>query len=175
MLLETIMKKILLFISIIPIFFISCQETELAEEGYIIKRNELATSVGFDWFRSRYDEYTPNNVTIENIKNNIQPNHKFIVFVKPTCSCQGTQLDFPNLIKTFDESNIPVGSYEIWATAKETYSHNYMDIITLNKLPACYLLVDGVPVYSVLDSFYIRTDSGQDLGIEDIVAQSLEN
>lgn len=169
------MKKILLIFLLLSMFFYSCKETELVEEGYIIERNDLYTSVGFDWFRERHNAYQPNSVAIEQIKNSFRPNHKFIVFVKPTCSCQGTQFDFPSLIKTFDEANIPAENYEIWAVAKEHYKHNHMDIIDLKKLPACYLVVDGVPVFSILDTFYEQTDAGIGVNLEDVVAESLGN
>lgn len=166
------MKRILLYISIFSLILISCEESKLKEEAYIIERNELETSVGFDWFRQNYNEYTPKSDVITQISNSYA-DEKFVVFVKPTCSCKGTQFDFPRLVRTFDDSNIPVENYELWASAKEDYEHPYMSQLEIKDLPACFLFRNGVPVYSVLDTFNFRQSNNADLKVEEIVLESL--
>jgi len=167
------MKRLLLLFSIISLLLISCEESKLKEEAYIIERNELETSVGFDWFRQNYNDYQPIQTVTEMISASYSGNEKFVIFVKPTCSCKGTQLDFPSLVKTFDQSNLAVEKYEIWACAKEDYEHPYMSQLEIMDLPACYLFRDGVPVYSVLDTFNLRSNNNN-LKIEEVVLEALE-
>jgi len=173
MLKVAIMKKILLIILLFGVILSSCQESELKDEAYLIERSELETQAGFDWFRYNYDEYEVNQLAIDNIKSEFNNSYKFLVFVKPTCNCKGTQIDFPSLIKTFELAGIPVDNYEIWATAKEDYKHPYTDKISLNDLPSCYILKDGIPVYSVLDTFNLRPNIDSIVKVEDIISEAL--
>lgn len=167
------MKKILLIILLFGFIFSSCKESELIEEAYIIERNQLENEPGFDWFRINYDKYEVNQLSIDDIKSNFTPNEKFIIFVKPTCSCKGTQIDFPSIIKSLELAGVPKENYEIWATAKEDYKHPYTSKLTLNDLPSCFLFVDGVPVYSVLDTFNLRPNIDSTYQVEDIIAEAL--
>ena len=147
------MKRLLLIISIFSLFLISCEESKLKEEASLIQRSELNSSLGFDWFRQNYNDFTPDTTLTQQIAANFAGDEKFVIFVKPTCGCKGTQFDFPHLVKIFDDANIPIENYEIWSCAKESYEHPYMSKLTIMDLPACYLIKNGEVVYSVLDSF----------------------
>jgi len=173
MLKEAIMKKILLIILLFGFIFSSCQESELKDEAYTIERNQLENEPGFDWFRTNYEKYEVKQFSIDEIRSSFTSNEKFVIFVKPTCSCKGTQIDFPSIIKSLELAGIPQENYEIWATAKEDYKHPYTSKLTLNDLPACYLLVDGVPVYSILDTFNLRPNIDSTYQVEDIIAEAL--
>ena len=166
------MKRLLLIICIFSFLFISCEESKLKEEAYKIERSELDNSLGFDWFRQNYNDYTPNPNSISVISSEYNSDYKFVIFVKPTCSCQGTQFDFPHLVKTFDNSNVPTSSYEIWSCAKESYEHPYMAQLKIMDLPACFIFKNGVPVYSVLDTFNLRNLSDTVM-VEDIIMEAI--
>lgn len=163
------MKKILYIILFFSAITYSCKESELNEEAYLIERSELETKIGFDWFRVNYDEYEVDSNSIEEIKQNFTTDMKFLIFVKPTCSCKGTQHDFPSLIKTFELAGIPEENYEIWACAKEDYSHPYKEKINIDDLPECFLLKSDEVKYSILDTFNIRDE--ENTKVENIVAE----
>lgn len=78
------------------------------------------------WFNSGYDAYPdPTNATlaarfdtaVAHLKSEVDPaQDSVIIVVKPTCSCQLTQLYMPQVIKALDAAGFPEKNIAVWVT-----------------------------------------------------------
>ncbi|MCU0330083.1 MAG: hypothetical protein MUC47_03775 [Candidatus Kapabacteria bacterium] len=132
--------------SIIPVVVLLCTflftgcSTE--EPEYVAERltvEELNTSAGFIWFPAETSLYQPNPVKVSEVRDNFTSSTKAVIFVRPTCSCRGTQKLFPQVVKTLMEANVPMDRVEIYSVRSTRDQHPYQDRITLNELPAVFI------------------------------------
>lgn len=113
------------------------------EPEYVAQRlslDELNTAAGYVWFPTETSAYSPNSTTVADVAANFSPDHKMYIFVRPSCSCKGTQKLFPQVMKTLLAANVPMDRVEVYSVRGTTDKHPYMDRIQLTTTPAFYIL-----------------------------------
>lgn len=149
-------RNILLFAAI---FFVAalayqCTENVSGDENAILSTEKsIVTIPGYEWYNSIKDLYHPDTTTIKLIKQEFDPQrHRFIVFSKPACSCDEKQRLFAHGMKVLDTAGVDSSHFELFSVKSNKTNHPYMNLFTLNFVPSMILLVDGIPVYSIIDS-----------------------
>ena len=124
-----------------------CTPTEVpVTSAEMLTMDELTKSPGYTWFVAEMSTYTPDATVVSEISTTMTsvPGRKVCVFVKPTCSCRGTQRLFPQVMKTLVAANIDMSRVEIWSMRSATDTHPYQPTISITDLPAIFVLEDGV-------------------------------
>jgi len=115
--------------------------------------DELTRTPGFTWFVAEMSRFTPNTQLLPQIESAFTktPTKKVCIFVKPTCSCRGTQRLFPQVVKTLLEAKVPESNIEIWSMRSESDRHLYESTLKISSLPAIFVIQDGAVRDSVRD------------------------
>lgn len=154
-------RKILFFVAVFWVAALTYQCTEnLSDEEIAIPGTEesIADMPGYEWYQSVKDMYHPDTTTIKLIKQEFEPRrHRFVLFSKRGCSCDEKQRLYPHGMKVLDTSGIDSSLFEIFSVISNKTNHPYMNLFTLNFIPSMILLVDGIPVYSIIDSVVFNT------------------
>lgn len=140
---------------IIVFILVSCQVNDSDTTAKLITVQELLNLLpGYEWFSYEYYKYQPEKVAIGTIDSlwNLK-RYKFIVFSNPSCNCEGTQAIFPAIVKCLKSSNIPDSSIFIYSMLNVTYQHPFKNKFIIKKLPACFIEIDTITFYSVVDTF----------------------
>jgi hypothetical protein len=136
--------------------------TEPESTAQQLTMDELTRTPGFTWFVAEMSRFTPNAQLLPQIESAFTrtPSKKVCIFVKPTCSCRGTQRLFPQVVKTLIEANVPASNIEIWSMRSENDRHQYENTLKITSLPAIFVIQDGAVRDSVRD--YDFNDSNAD-------------
>lgn len=174
------MKKIsLLLVAVAFIALSACSENSVSPtDAELTTVSKLEATPGFGWLTDELNNYQPNQDYIDQIRNSFQPStQKFLIFVKPSCSCVGTHQQFPAFVKTMMAAGIPDSCYQIYAMTALSSVHPYQNMINLKQIPSFILMNNQQAVYSVEDT--ITTRSGmvpvENNTVEAVVAESLSN
>lgn len=127
------------------------------EPEYVAQRltlDELNTSAGYVWFPTEMGIYTPNTDMVTTVSQSFTDSTNVVVFVRPACSCRGTQKLFPQVMKTLIDANIPMDKVEVLSMRGTKDRHPYMDRLSIASLPAVYVMKRGVIVAEVEDDDY---------------------
>lgn len=153
------MKKILI-LALSFIFLIACDETPVNTDAILLNRTDVESNPGFPGFTTEHQLYSPKTDLVNSISSDFGDDEKLVIFVKPACTCIGTQKDFPHILKSLDEADIVYSKYEVYSIGKVEYNHPYSDIIQLSDIPAAFVIKNEVPTYSIFDS--LNTYRGSD-------------
>lgn len=153
----------------------SCADSSYSENSIRVTIAEVPSIGGYSWFQSRFDEYTPKSDMVELIKKNFDAaHHKFYVFAKPACSCEPSNYRFPYSLKVLIEAGIDTSYIEIYSLLKVSSKHPYCSYLILRDLPSMFVIKDGIPVYSVIDSLlYDQHFIDTALLVEDYILRGL--
>lgn len=154
--------KILALVIACVVGLAACSTTEPVDTAAEqLTMDELTKTPGYSWFVAEMQTFTPNATVVSDISAAMssQTDRKVCIFVKPTCSCRGTQRLFPQVMKTLIEANVDMSRVEVWSMRSETDKHPYQTTITLTDLPAIYVLDKGVVRSSVRDIDYTDTNA----------------
>ncbi len=156
-------------------FLISCESNPVAPQAELMDLNELAKTPGFQWFDLEIDKYQPEQSIIPQLQSKFNSStDSLIIFVKPSCSCPGTQQYFPALIKTLREANIPLSNYKVYSMNSTNNRHPYENIFKVNQLPTFFLKNGDKAVYSISDTFYLAQANHQNYKLEELLLKALE-
>lgn len=174
------MKFSFRFCLIVLIVFalVSCEVSDVERNAKLISLQELFNlSPGFEWFPYEYNKYQPDvNVTkgIDTLWK--LKGYKFILFVNPSCNCQGTQVIFPTIVKILKSGNVPDSAIIIYSMLNTSYTHPFMNKFKVRSLPACFTEIDTLAsrYYSVVDTFELfKLKYPGKYKIEDVILMSL--
>jgi hypothetical protein len=106
------------------------------------------------WYEPGYATYPADNYQgtfdqqVNQINQAMDSNaHKVVMVIKPTCSCQKTQMYFPQAMKTLDEAGFPRQNIEIWVTdARLNGIDSLKNALSVTEAPSFILLKNGVVV-----------------------------
>ena len=173
-------KFLVVLIIIITGLLSSCSNTSEPRDAKLTDLATMRVSPGFEWFDSNYNSYTPDPVKIAQINAKIQDpilkdSIMFIMFVNPSCSCTGTQQDFPETMKILNSSGIKTNQYQIYTMVSSGDNQPYSNKFHINQLPSLYLMIGSKVKYSILDSltFDKILDSKKTYYIEDYILKAL--
>lgn len=153
--------KILLACLAVILVATSCVTTvEPSTEAQLLTMQDLTQTPGFAWFPAQMDQYTPASVHVDRVRTSMQasPNKKVYIFVRPTCSCRGTQRMFPQIMKTLMAAGIESTRIEIWSMRATTDTHPYRSLFTIGQLPAFFVVDNNVVKASMGDDFQTNYD-----------------
>lgn len=172
------MKKIITSIALILAFWaISCTEDTGDQAAVKMTLAEISEAPGYAWFAYEYDSAIPIADSLPSIEREFDAETDFfLMFAKPGCSCEGLLMRFPKAMKIITEAGITENNFEIYSAGSITSPHPYQDELTINLLPALFLLKDGTPTYSVFDSLDLYTSQSEDLdlNIETFIIEALK-
>lgn len=120
----------------------ACSTQEPEYVAQLLTLDELNNSAGYAWFPTETGLYTPDASMVSTVETQFTPNKKIYIYVRPSCSCKGTQKLFPQVMKTLIEANVDLSRVEIYSVRGTTDKHPYSDRITLTSLPAFYVFRD---------------------------------
>lgn len=167
--------------SFIILFFLlltSCDTTNSEREATLLTIQQLKFTPGYEWYDMEYQAYTPDPLTISQIKNILQTkDFNYLIYVNPSCACTGTQKQFPGIMKVLLESGVPESKFEIYSMLKTTNNHPHMNKIKVNDLPAFFVVRDSLALSSVLDTLSARKaiNPNYDPKIEDLFLEIINN
>ncbi|MCO5252087.1 MAG: hypothetical protein M9949_11815 [Candidatus Kapabacteria bacterium] len=173
------MKRYILILLSVA-FIMSCEDSSTQHTAQLMQLDNLVRTPGYSWFDIEYNAYEPNQQMLDEIKNNFDPQiHKFLVFLKPACSCPGTHKLFPAFVKGADLSGIPDANIEYYSMRSNRDAYHYSDLFTLNELPAFIILKNGQPIYSITDTMLTKTSIEYELNpnfpVELFIEDALKN
>lgn len=153
------MKTILLLITLAFVVS-SCETTSVEGQAQQITLDELNSTPGYAWFPAEMTTYAPSQEMVDSVNTRFKTStHKICIFVKPACSCRGTQKLFPQVMKTITESNIPMDNVEIWSMRSTSDLHPYMADLEVTDLPIVFILENDVLTSRILDADYNSTNA----------------
>lgn len=130
--------RILLLSMLCSAVMIGCADETPEYVAQRLTMRDLNTAAGYVWFPMEVKTYAPNAEMVDIIRQNFGTDRKVVIYVRPTCSCTGTQRLFPQVVKTLTEAGVDSTLIEIYSVRGTTDRHPYQDRITLSKLPAFY-------------------------------------
>ncbi|GBD06977.1 hypothetical protein HRbin21_00786 [bacterium HR21] len=101
---------------------------------------QLRTTPGFAWFDAEFRAYQPDTALVAQIRSAYVPGqHHFYVYVKPTCSCVGTQKLFPHFLRILAEAGVREEDCEIYAMHGTGDKHPHQNRFRIERLPSFYI------------------------------------
>lgn len=134
-----IMKRALIALMVM-VGLTACSTDEPEYVAQRLSLDELNTAAGYVWFPTETSAYNPSAAVVADVAANFSSAHKMFIFVRPSCSCKGTQKLFPQVMKTLIAANVPLDRVEVYSVRGTTDKHPYMDRIQLTATPAFYIL-----------------------------------
>jgi hypothetical protein len=72
-------------------------------------------------------------------------NDRVVMVIKPTCSCQKTQMYFPQAMKTLDAAGFPRKNIEVWVTdARLSGIDSLKSALSISAAPSFIVIKNGV-------------------------------
>jgi hypothetical protein len=138
----------------------SCSSgTEVDTTADQLSMQELESNVGYAWFPVEMSMYKPQSQYVSTINATFATDQKVILFVRPSCSCRGTQKLFPHIMKVLKDAGVPDSSIEVWSCRAITDSHPYSSMINLSVLPTIVVTRNGVTTARVTDADFDGTNA----------------
>jgi hypothetical protein len=154
----------------------SCDNSPVQVTAEKIDIATLSKTPGYTWYDDQFKQYQPKQEKLNEIIQKFKPSvDKFIIYVKPSCSCAGTLQQFPAFMKILISSNIPDSCYSVYAMNSASNIHPYSSMYKVNEIPSFFLLKNGAPVYSVSDTLTKLTVNNETstITLEELISASL--
>lgn len=151
------MKRIIILAAFtISLFCLSsCTSEAPPTDAQVMTIQELNSSAGYSWFPSETGLYTPDAAIVNQLKTSFDTNtQKITVYVKPACSCKGTQKLFPQVMKTLMAASIPMRCVTIYSMRTSADKHPMMTKFVVNTLPVFYITRNDSIRSSIVDVDY---------------------
>lgn len=163
-----------LFLALTSVFVVlsACTTTEPTEPvAEQLTMQQLTMSPGYSWFMAEMDSYAPKQVVLDDISANMTANvnRRVCIFVKPSCSCRGTQRLFPQIVKALVAAKVDMNRVEIWSMRSSIDKHPYQSYITIGELPSIYVIENNAVRSMVSDKQYADTNAAE------LIATALRN
>lgn len=144
------MKLSFLFIALCAIITMACSDATSPEyNAERITAHTLSSKLGFEWFPEEVSSFQPDTAAVRAIKDAYSAdNHKFYLYVNPSCSCKGTQKLFPHTIRILQDAGVKESDIEIYSMRSTSDKHPYMDKMPVQKLPTVFVVKNDVVVRS---------------------------
>ena len=132
-------------VSVLGLLLWAC--TQSTQPEYTAERltlEQLRTTPGFAWFDAEFQAYQPDTALVAQIRAAYVPGqHRFYVYVKPTCSCVGTQKLFPHFLRVLAEAAVRAEDCEIYAMHGTGDKHPHQGWLHIERLPSFYIAYGG--------------------------------
>lgn len=138
---------------------VGCSTETPEPEAQQLTMSELTSTPGYAWFPAEMATYSPDPKLVDSIEQTFTPNHKICIFVKPSCSCRGTQRLFPRIMKALQDANVDMSRVEVWSMRSTSDKHKYMPQMNVMSLPTIFVLRDGEVRTQILDADFNDSNS----------------
>lgn len=138
------------------LFMVGCEETAVPEDvARQLTVEQAKVEPGFTWLEPTMATYTPDAAAVNSIKTayNADPNRSVIVYVNPSCTCDGSRVLVPHALRSLLEAGIPENKISIYVMRTSKAKHPNTDKYVLRGLPNIYLLKGDKTV------FYIESEN----------------
>lgn len=138
------------------LFVVGCDETTVPEDvAKQLTVEQAKVEPGFTWLEPTMMTYTPDADAVNQIKNSYMadPNRTVIMYLNPSCTCDGSRKTIPNALRTLHDAGVPDSKIVIYVMRSSKAKHPHSDRYSLKGLPNIYLLKGDKTVY------YIETES----------------
>lgn len=170
------MYRIYFILIALILLLLSCNEYSTNVEADLTDYESMIRQPGFQWIPVRQNDYEPLPDKIDSIKKYYKSSeYSFLIFAKPSCTCEGPHNQLAYLFKIFELSEIDYNDSEIYAMNSIRNIHPYEDTLKINDLPAFFVLKNGEPFYSIRDTLTKRVEESQnkDKTLEGILYEAL--
>lgn len=151
----------LLMLACAALIISSCGDSPVEQVSKKMSMADIMTNPGFSWFDSERQLYNEDTLTVKKIKTDLNvSNYKFVLFVKPSCSCPGTHKTFPGFYKILADAGVNDNQMEIYSMPSIEANQPYDSMFVISELPAFYVFKNNVPVYSIMDTVYFNQNNG---------------
>lgn len=165
-------KIIIIGIFVIGLFSLgSCEDSSTISEARRATVEDMLIQPGFAWFDEAKKNYVYDTLVVDQIKN-YNTKQKLFLFVKPSCSCDGTKRIFPHFIKVLEQAGLSQSDYELYFMSSEEDKHPYMTDIKIKNLPGFYYKNTDGSYYSIVDTLSDRLGKNLNYKIEDILLEA---
>ncbi len=121
--------------------------TQSTQPEYTAERltlEQLRTTPGFAWFDAEFRAYQPDTALLAQIQAAYVPGeHRFYIYVKPSCSCVGTQKLFPRFLRVLSDAGVRAEDYEIYAMHGTGDKHPHQSWLHIERLPSFFITDNG--------------------------------
>jgi len=161
----------------INILMLSCQDPEVPEQDAVkMTKEELKNTIGYEWFNGHWNLYQPDSTVTEQMNLAFDSTqHKFVLFIEPSCKCRELVKESAHMVKSLDVAGISPSFYEIYSMGGIKSKHPYADKLTIKSLPQLHFLHSGNFAYSILDTFNYYEQRNKFKKIETIILDALQN
>lgn len=130
----------------------SCSESPTVPNAAKMDMTTINTSAGYAWFPGEMSSYTPDTI-IKNVPKLYNPSvNRFVLFVRPSCSCPGTHKYFPQFYRILKDCGVTDANIEAYSMSDKSDKQPYDTLMIVNVLPTFIVMKNGKPVYSVTDT-----------------------
>jgi hypothetical protein len=143
--------------------FTSCTQTPTSTVTTKLGKTtieEIQANTGYVWYQTGYDAYPDRSDTtftkrVSEIKSSMDTSiHSVLMIIKPTCSCQTTQLYMPQVMKTLDQAGFPHDRIDIYVTDARLAGipDSIKTKYNINSAPVFLVLRNGVQKSAIIDN-----------------------
>ncbi|MCX7908042.1 MAG: hypothetical protein N2560_00790 [Ignavibacteria bacterium] len=149
------LKSFKTFFLVLLFIFVSCEVSDVDKTAKLVTISELfSLAPGFEWFPYEFNKYLPDSTVSKQIDSLWKlKRYRFILFVNPSCNCEGTQVVFPMIAKCLKSGNVPDSAIIIYSMLNTSYTHPYVEKFKVRSLPSCFTEIDSSKYFSVVDTF----------------------
>jgi hypothetical protein len=123
------------------------------------------------WYEPGYASYPSNDYKpvfeqeVGLIKANMDST-KVVMVIKPTCSCQKTQMYFPQAMKTLDAAGFPRENIEVWVTdARLNGIDSLKAALSISAAPTFVVIKNGVVKGKMIEDPQFGSTVDKDLAL----------
>ncbi len=170
------MKKffLLAFCTMFAIFITSCEENTTDPDAVEMNMDKLSVTPGFSWLYPKADEYGPDSIFTKNIAEKFSTDYSFVMFAKGECSCSTNRKYIAEMLKIFRVCGIPESKYEFFNMSTSKSKTPFDTILKINSLPAIFVMKNGKPVFSIMDTAgTTRYQTKDSIMLEEILLEAL--
>ncbi|MBL7997294.1 MAG: hypothetical protein JNL32_01530 [Candidatus Kapabacteria bacterium] len=134
------MKTLSLF-AICALFILAGCESPVEYTADQLTLAQFNTEPGYSWFPAEVRKYQPDTAKVAAIRAAFKANPvTTAIFVSPSCTCVGTQKNFPHLISTLRAAGIPDSTVTVYTMKNAQTKHALQDRVTVSSLPTFYFM-----------------------------------
>ncbi len=112
---------------------------------------DVATTSGYAWFNDEVTSYQPTTANVSALMSDYASDpFTTIVYVNPSCSCDGTHHHFPDLISTLRAAGIADSTVTIFSMRNAATKQPLSDKYPVTTLPTFYFVHQSSKVVSVI-------------------------
>ncbi len=152
-----------------------CEDDVSSDQGsaVLVTQENITDIPGYDWFPMNKKLYNPDTNLVKSIISIFDSRKfQFLIFSKPACSCDATQQLFPHAMKVLDTCGVLDNSYILYSVKGIKTPHPYDTILTLRRIPAMFLMINGKPVFSIIDT--LENGTNPKTTIEEMIFRALK-